>query len=53
MTVLPARLLHARNLALVRQLHGRGLANDREVSQAEAVLQQAQASLPLLRIALD
>jgi NodT family efflux transporter outer membrane factor (OMF) lipoprotein len=40
-------------LDLVRQLHGRGLANDREVSQAEAVLQQAQASLPPLRIALE
>lgn len=40
-------------LDLVRQLRGRGLANDRELSQAEAVLQQAQASLPLLRIALE
>ena len=40
-------------LDLVHQLNGRGLANDREVSQAEAVLQQARASLPLLKIALE
>ena len=40
-------------LDLVHQLYGRGVGNDREVSQAEAVLNQAQASLPLLQIALD
>jgi NodT family efflux transporter outer membrane factor (OMF) lipoprotein len=40
-------------LDLVRQRRGRGLANDRELSQAEAVLQQAQAALPPLRIALE
>jgi len=40
-------------LVLVVQLRGRGLANDRELSQAQAVLQQAQAALPPLRIALE
>lgn len=40
-------------LDLIRQLRGRGLANRREVSQAEALLQQAQAALPLLKIALE
>ncbi len=39
-------------LDLLRQLRAAGLANDRELSQADAVLQQAQASLPPLRIAL-
>ena len=40
-------------LDLLHQLRGRGLANEREVSQAEAVLQQAEAALPLLKIALE
>ncbi len=40
-------------LALVRQLFAQGVGNDREVSQAEAVLQQAHAALPPLRIALE
>ena len=40
-------------LDLVRQLNSRGLANDRERAQAQAVLQQAQATLPPLRIALE
>ncbi len=40
-------------LDLVQQLHGRGLANDRESSEAEAVLKQAEATLAPLRIALE
>ncbi len=40
-------------LNLVRQLRERGLANDRELSQTQAVLQQAQAALPPLQIALE
>jgi NodT family efflux transporter outer membrane factor (OMF) lipoprotein len=40
-------------LDLLHQLRSRGLANEREVSQAEAVLQQAEATLPLLKIALE
>ena len=40
-------------LDLVRQLYSRGVGNDREVSQAEAVLEQARAALPLLQIALE
>jgi len=40
-------------LDLLHQLRGRGLANEREVSQAEAVLQQAEAALPLLKIARE
>lgn len=37
-------------LSLVRQRFDAGVATDREVAQAEALLQQAKASLPLLRI---
>ena len=40
-------------LALIRQLRQRGLADDRQLSQAEAVLAQAQAALPPLRIDLE
>ena len=40
-------------LALVRQLRQRGLGDERQVSQAEAVLAQAQAALPPLRIELE
>ena len=40
-------------LALVHQLKASGVGNDREVSQAEAVLEQAQATMPPLRIDLD
>jgi NodT family efflux transporter outer membrane factor (OMF) lipoprotein len=40
-------------LSLVTQRRDRGLANDRELSQAQAVLDQAQAALPLLNIALE
>ncbi len=40
-------------LDLVRQLYTAGVGNDREVAQAEALLQGAQAALPLLRIALE
>ncbi len=43
----------AHTLDLIEQLHGRGLANDRERSQAEAVLKQAQAALPPLKVALE
>jgi NodT family efflux transporter outer membrane factor (OMF) lipoprotein len=43
----------ARLLALIRQLRQRGVGNDRQVSQAEAVLAQAQAALPPLRIELE
>ncbi len=38
---------------LVRQLRGRGLADDRQEAQAAAVLAQARAALPPLRIALE
>jgi NodT family efflux transporter outer membrane factor (OMF) lipoprotein len=38
---------------LVRQLRGRGLADERQASQAAAVLAQAQAALPPLRIELE
>lgn len=40
-------------LALIRQLRQRSLADDRQLSQAEAVLAQAQAALPPLRIELE
>jgi NodT family efflux transporter outer membrane factor (OMF) lipoprotein len=40
-------------LALVRQLRVNGVGNDREVAQAEAVLAQAQATLPPLHINLE
>ncbi|MDR3472418.1 MAG: efflux transporter outer membrane subunit [Devosia sp.] len=40
-------------LALVRQLRQRGLGDERQVSQAEAVLAQAQSALPPLRIELE
>ena len=40
-------------LTLIRQLRSRGVGDDRQVSQAEAVLAQAQASLPPLRIELE
>ncbi len=40
-------------LTLIRQLRSRDVGDDRQVSQAEAVLAQAQASLPPLRIELD
>ncbi len=40
-------------LGLIHQLRERGLANDRELSQTQALLQQAQATLPPLRIALE
>jgi NodT family efflux transporter outer membrane factor (OMF) lipoprotein len=40
-------------LDLVRIRHGRGLASDREVAQAEALLQQAETTVPPLRITLD
>lgn len=40
-------------LDLVNQLRGRGLANDRENAQAQAVLKQAEATLAPLRIALE
>ena len=40
-------------LGLVKQLFTQGVGNDREVAQAEAVLQQARAALPLLRIAVE
>lgn len=43
----------ARLLGLVRQLRSRGLADERQRSQAEALLAQAQASLPPLRISLE
>lgn len=43
----------SRLLALVRQLREHGLGNERETAQAEAVLKQAQATLPPLRIALE
>src|SRR5579872_3134621 len=42
-----------RLLELVRQRYGRGLAAVREVSQAEALLSQARASLQPLRIDLE
>ena len=40
-------------LDLVHQRYDRGIGDDREVSQAEAVLEQAQAAQPPLRIALE
>ncbi len=40
-------------LTLIRQLRQRGLADERQVSQVEAVLTQAQAALPPLRIELE
>jgi NodT family efflux transporter outer membrane factor (OMF) lipoprotein len=38
------------SLALVRQLRSRGIGDERQVTQAEAVLAQAQAALPPLHI---
>jgi NodT family efflux transporter outer membrane factor (OMF) lipoprotein len=45
----------AHSLALVRQLRSRGTGDERQVTQSEAVLEQAQAqaALPLLRIELE
>ena len=40
-------------LSLIRQLRDRGVGDDRQVSQAEAVLAQAQAALPPLSIELE
>ncbi len=40
-------------LDLIRQRRGAGLANDRELAQADALLQQAQAALPPLMIARE
>jgi NodT family efflux transporter outer membrane factor (OMF) lipoprotein len=40
-------------LDLVQQRRSRGIADDREVAQAEAVLKQARAAMPALRIALE
>ena len=40
-------------LALVGQLRERGAGDERQVSQAQAVLEQAQATLPPLRIELE
>ncbi len=40
-------------LGLVRQRRASGVATDREVAQAEALLQQAQTTVPPLRIALE
>jgi NodT family efflux transporter outer membrane factor (OMF) lipoprotein len=45
--------IDAHLLGLVKQLFTQGVGNDREVAQAEAVLQQAHAALPPLRIALE
>ena len=43
----------AHSLALVRQLRGRGTGDERQVTQSEAVLEEAQAALPPLRIELE
>ncbi len=40
-------------LDLVQQRRSKGIGDDREVAQAEAVLKQARAALPPLRIALE
>lgn len=40
-------------LDLVRLQRSRGVATDREVAQAEALLQQAQTTIPVLRIDLE
>jgi len=40
-------------LDLVRLRQSRGIANDREVAQAEALLLQAKASVPMLRVELE
>ncbi|MCP1240250.1 efflux transporter outer membrane subunit [Acetobacter lovaniensis] len=38
---------------LVRQRRERGLSNERELTQAEALLQSARQAIPLIRIALE
>lgn len=43
----------SRLLDLVRQRRARGVASDREVAQADALLQQARTTIPLLRIDLE
>ena len=43
----------AHSLELVRQLRGRGVGDERQVTQSEAVLAQAQAALPPLHIDLE
>ena len=40
-------------LALIRQLRQRGASDERQASQAEAVLEQARSALPPLRIAIE
>jgi NodT family efflux transporter outer membrane factor (OMF) lipoprotein len=40
-------------LKLIRQRFDAGVATDREVAQAEALVEQAKASLPPLRVALE
>jgi outer membrane protein TolC len=42
-----------RLLELIRLRYGRGLASDREVAQAEALLKGARAVLPPLRVGLE
>ena len=43
----------AHSVDLVRQLRTRGAGDERQVTQSEAVLEQAQAALPPLRIDLE
>src|SRR5216684_4158779 len=45
--------IDSRLLDLVRQRRARGVASDREVAQADALLQQARTTIPLLRIDLE
>ncbi|MBM9400011.1 efflux transporter outer membrane subunit [Gluconacetobacter azotocaptans] len=40
-------------LDLVRQRRARGISNERELAQAEALLQAARQTVPLIRIALE
>jgi NodT family efflux transporter outer membrane factor (OMF) lipoprotein len=43
----------SRLLDLVRVRRARGIASDREVAQAEALLQQARTTIPMLRVDLE
>jgi NodT family efflux transporter outer membrane factor (OMF) lipoprotein len=40
-------------LNVIRLRHGSGVSTDRELAQAEGLLKQAQATVPLLRISLE
>jgi NodT family efflux transporter outer membrane factor (OMF) lipoprotein len=48
-----ARLVFAKDQMLVQQRKDAGIASDRELAQAQALLSQAKATIPLLTISLE